>query len=137
MIVCTAHLLVTLCILTRVDFVDEGMVNLFLPAMAVSAKGLHCAPFVVISDESSYFPALAQSSAIVVKQMWLAAKILPVVSVDAVCFVMILVLEWTPLCLEVKHVELGVLLVLVNQPSFDIQLRVSKRAQAAIHAFVF
>jgi hypothetical protein len=49
---------------------------------------------------------------------------------------MVLILEWAPFCFEVEHVELGILLVFVDQSRFDVQLGVSKGAQTAVQTFV-
>ena len=46
--------------------------------------------------------------------MRLATEILPVMSVDTFSFIMIFVLKWAPLGLEVEHVEVKIVLVLVN-----------------------
>ena len=58
--------------------------------------------------------------------MWLAPEILPVVSVVALCLIVRAILKWTPLSLEVVHVEIFVTWIVVNQARLDITLRVSE-----------
>jgi len=49
----------------------------------------------------------------------LPSEVLPVVSVDALSFV-VFVVEWAPLCLKVEHVELTVTRHFVDQWCLDV-----------------
>ena len=51
--------------------------------------------------------------------MRLPSEILPVVSIDALGFVMFVV-EWAPLCLKVEHVKLTVARHFVDQWCLDV-----------------
>jgi len=90
------------------------MVHLLLPAVALCTEGLKDAPLIVVADESACLPVSADLTRVVVEKVRLASEVLPVMSVLALGLVVVLVLEWTPFGLEVKHIELGVALVHVD-----------------------
>lgn len=58
--------------------------------------------------------------------MWLAPKILPIMSVVALCLIVRTTLKGTPLSFKVVHVEIFITWVVVNQTRLDIALRVSE-----------
>jgi hypothetical protein len=89
------------------------MVLLLLPAVAVLAAGLVDAAFDVLGDESSWLPVVASFITFVVEDVWFSTEILPVVSVDALGFVMFFV-ERAPFCFEIEHVEVGVFFHLMD-----------------------
>ena len=112
------------------------MVNLLFPAVTVRAESLQRAPLVVVSDESPSLPILAEIARLVVEEVGLAPKILPVVRVNTLRLVVLIVKEGAPLSLEVEHVEFLVARVLVDQASFNVELRVCKRAELSVGAFI-
>lgn len=66
-IVGTTHIFVAIRLFAVINLVDQRVVNLLLPAMAVGAECLQDAPFVVVSDESAYLPVLTQITRVVVE----------------------------------------------------------------------
>lgn len=101
--------------------------------------------FFVARDERAALPVLTQGH-LVGEQIWSAAEILEIMSVYTLRFVMFLV-EWAPLSLEVKHVEVEIWLAativvmqsfvwicnhLVDQTHLDIFNRVSETAKVAV-----
>lgn len=88
--------------------------------MTESTEGLQRTAFIVGTDERSTLPVWTQVLRIVVEKMGFAAEILPVMSVDAFCFVMVLVLEGAPLGLEVEHVKMGVVCVFMDQSGLQV-----------------
>ena len=82
---------------------------LFFPTMGIRAVLKTFAPFSVTSDESPTLPVLTEFS-IILEKVWLASKILEVVSVNALCFIMFMI-KWAPLSFEVKNVEVIILIL--------------------------
>ena len=66
-VVSTTHIFVAIHLFAVINLVDQRVVNLLLPAVAVGAEGLQDASFVVVSDESAYFPVLAQVTRVIVE----------------------------------------------------------------------
>ena len=81
------------------------MILLLLPAMSILASCLVGAPLMILGDECPRLPVVTCLSALVVENIWLSSEILPVVSVDTLGLVMLLI-EWAPFSLKVKHVEI-------------------------------
>ena len=67
MIVATDEILVTLAELTGVDLVQQRMVDLLFPAVGSRAKSLQRASLVVVADERTTLPVLAQLVWVVVE----------------------------------------------------------------------
>lgn len=63
------------------------------------------------------------------------SEILPIMSVDTLCFIMF-VIQRTPFCLEIVHVKVGIPGHQVNQPSFYIQFSVRERTKVTIFAIL-
>ena len=103
----------------------ERVVLLLLPTMRSETSGLQNAPFFVLTNEGARLPILTKFMSIVVKDVRLSSEVLPVVSVVALSLIVLLV-ERTPLCLEIELVVVGILLHSVNYASLQISLRVSK-----------
>lgn len=104
--------------------------------MTARTECLERAPFVIVSNESSCLPVLAEVARVVIEELGLASEVLPVVSVDTLRLVVLTVLEGTPFCLEVEHVELLVTRVVMNQARFDLQLGVGERTELAVSALL-
>lgn len=122
MIVGTLKAFEALLLVARLRLVDQGMELLLFPAVAKSAGLESLAPFSVAGDERATLPVFAKFD-FVVKEIRSAAEVLEVVGVDALGLV-VLVVERTPLCLEVEHVKVEVNLVwhdhLVQQANFYV-----------------
>jgi hypothetical protein len=102
-----AVLLLALSILLAwVDFVVFWMVLLLLPAVAVLTSVFVLAAVRIGPDEVFYLPVGAKLLAVVV-DVRLATEVLPVVSIYATFFVVILT-PGAPDCLEVEHVKVSV-----------------------------
>ena len=67
--------------------------------------------------------------------MRFSSEILPIMSVDTLCFIMF-VIQRTPFCFEIVHVKVGIPGHQVNQPSFYIQVSVRERTKVAILAIL-
>ena len=125
-------LLLAICLLlTLVCPVVIRMVFLLLPAMAVSTSVLQLASVDVSLRLLLRVPELALLFAFVVVQVRLASEVLPVACILALVslVVLALVIEGTPDCLEVEHVEVRVLLHFVQDVNAELVFRVSERAQ--------
>ena len=130
-----ALLLGGLVLRTRLGLVEQWVVLLLFPAMAVMAAGHALAPLVVLGNEGPWSPVLAVDAAVVREEVGLPSEVLPVVSVDALSLVVLLVV-WTPLGLEVEHVEVSVLLHLVDESHSQLLGAVSERAVVTVLALV-
>ena len=86
----------------------------------------------IVPDESTPLPVLAELARIIVEQVRLTPKVLPVVRVLALGFVVIVREIWAPLRFKVVHVELVIFRQLVNKARLQIELRVSERADLPI-----
>jgi hypothetical protein len=76
-------------------------------------------------------PVCTQIKGVVIKDVRLSSKILPVMSIVALSFVMFLV-EWAPLSLEIEHVEVCVFKHEVDYSGFYIFKRVSEWTEVTI-----
>jgi hypothetical protein len=85
------------------------MVLLFFPAVAVAATVLQFAAILVRLGVFFCLPVLALVF-IVLVNMWLPSEVLPVVCVNAYVTLMLLVTKWTPHSLEMKHIEIRIML---------------------------
>ena len=108
------------------------MVYLLFPSVRARAECLQGTPLMVVADKSSALPVLAKLLRIVVEEVRFAAEVLPVVRVVTLRLVVLFGQERAPLGLEVIHKEVGVLRILVNQPSLHVQLTMSKRTEVAV-----
>ena len=134
MIKATRHVLAALSFVAWLGLVDKRVVHLFFPAVTQGTEGLHWTPFAVVPYESADFPIGADLARIIVEKVRFAAEVLPVVSVFTLRFVVHLALKWAPLCLKVVHVEVSISLILVNQASLEVELRVCKGAVLSVGA---
>ena len=103
--------------------------------MAVLARSLHGASLVVLGDECTWLPVLAELVAVVIKNVGFSPKVLPVVGVDTLCLVMLFV-EGTPLCLEIEQIEISIFFHLVDKPSFQLLRGVCERAIVSIFTLI-
>lgn len=109
------------------------MVLLFLPAMAAFAACLLWAPFMILRNEGTWLPVITDLVCIVVENIWLPSEVLPIVRIDALCFVVLLV-EGAPFGFEIKHVKVGVLGHLVYQPRLELLGAMGEGAIVAVFA---
>ena len=68
------------------------------------------------------------------EDIWLSSEVLPIVCVHALRLIVLLI-EWTPLSFEEKHVKVSILLHVMNQPRFKVFGTVSERAVITVLAF--
>jgi hypothetical protein len=94
------------------------MVVFFFPPMTIHAVFHVVATFGVLGYVTCRSPIFSFGIS-VMKYMGFASEVLPIMSIHAVCFVVIFS-EGTPLSLEVKHVEVGVFGHLMNEFNFDL-----------------
>ena len=104
-----------LLLLTRLSFIEDRMILLLFPSVAALAACLILAAFMIFGNESTGFPILADFLARIIEDIRLSSKILPIVSIYALCLIMLLV-ERAPLCLEIEHIEVSILRHIVNHP---------------------
>ena len=114
----------------RLSFVEEWMVLLLFPPVAIGATSLQRAPLVILSDESTRLPVGAGFSRIV-ENVRLSSEVLPIVRVDTLGLVVLLI-EGTPLSLEVEHPEVCVTFHGVNHSRAQALCRVGKGAVVAV-----
>ena len=81
----------TITFLTGVHLVIRWMVELFLPTMTFSAKGLQLAALLIATDESASLPIFAQLARVVVEKMRFAPKVLPIVRIQTYRSVVIMI----------------------------------------------
>jgi len=105
--------------LARLCLVKERMVILLLPSVAAIATGHIFAAILVICNEGAWLPVGANRFAVISEQIRLSSEVLPIVRIYALSLVVVLV-EWTVLSFEVVHVEICILLHLVNKPGFEL-----------------
>ena len=120
--------------LTRLRLVKKRVVLLLLPSMRVGTARLVRAPFDVLGDECPWLPVVAYLMALIFVDVGFPSEILPIVRINTLGFVVLLI-EGAPLCLEVEHVEVTVLLHLMDQSSFKILGAMSERAVVTILTF--
>ena len=109
MVVRTIQLSFTLIFLTRPSLVDIGVVFLFLPTVVLFAASLHRTALFILSNESFRLPVLAGDKYVIVVELGLSSKVLPVMSIVALCFI-VLFIERAPFSFKVKHVEVCIFL---------------------------
>ena len=88
----------------------------------------------VLGNKSPRLPVRAYILAVIRENIRLSSEILPVVSIDTLSLIVLFV-EWTPLCFEVKHVKVGILFHLMNKPCFKLFGIVSEGTIVTILAF--
>ena len=101
--------------LAFVGFVIVRMVFLFFPTMTIFTSVFQLTSIEICFSLFFCVPELALLSAFILKKMWLASEVLPVVRILALIPLMALVLivERAPNCLEVEHIKVRVLFHLV------------------------
>ena len=109
------------------------MIFLLLPAVAVQTAVLQLAAIKVRPRLLLGAPELALLPTVVLIDVRLAPKVLPIVSILALIPVMVpaFLIEWTPHCLKVEHVEVIVFLHVVQHVDAELLLRVGKSAEIA------
>ena len=107
-------------VLTWLSFIDHWVELLFFPSMGEQASSLEYAPLGIFTDESASFPIDTKLIVIVVKEIRLPSKILPIVSIVTLSLIVLLI-ERAPLSLEVKHIVIAIFSHLVDQSSFYVR----------------
>jgi len=134
-------------------FINKGMENLFFPTVASCTIALQGTSVLIFGNEISCLPLGAELERVIIKKVWFASEVLPIVRIDALSLIM-LMCEGTPLGFESEHVEFSrchyslFLLVLtaiicsflvvdklMDQRRFDVLLVVCERAVIPILAF--
>lgn len=114
------------------------VVLLFLPAVTVATAVLQLAPVTIRLRFLLRRPKLALLFTFVFVQVRLPPIILPIMRILTLVSLMTLrfVIEWTPDCLEVEHVEVGIRFHLVKHVNGQFFLGVSKGAQVSKFALI-
>lgn len=111
------------------------MEDLLLPSVVASAVALERTPLLVLANEVACLPLLTYLKWVVGEQLRLPPEVLPVVSVDALRFV-VLSVEGAPLSLEIEHVEFLVAGHLVNQRRLYLKVGVGEAAELLVVALL-
>ncbi len=119
MVVRTIQLFLTFLFLTGPSLVAQRMKFMFFPSMALGAAGLLWASFIIFADKCARLPVLAHLEAVIGIKIRFAPEVLPVVSILALSFIVVLVLR-APLCFEVEHVKFFVFLHQIDQPRLNV-----------------
>jgi hypothetical protein len=82
---------------------------LFLPTMGILARLESLAALLVASYEGTTLPVFAKLS-VVPKKVRFTPKILEVMRINALCFVMLMIVG-APFCLEIEYVEVKILVL--------------------------
>ena len=126
--------LVALFLLAGLHLVVEWVVELFLPAVGLVASRLVNASFLIFAYERPCLPVLAHFRVRVVgKDVRFSSEVLPIVRVIALRLVVLLV-EWAPLCLEVVHVEVHIFLHKMDDSCLYVPNRVGEGAKFPVFA---
>ena len=110
--------------LTFVGFVIVRMVFLFFPTMTILASVFQLTPVEIGFSLFFCVPELALLSTFILEEMRLAAEVLPVMCIFTLIplMVLVLIIERAPDCFEVEHVEVGVLIHLVQHVNAQLIL---------------
>lgn len=84
--------------------VHQRMKHLFFPSMTSCAVTLQWTPILILSDEITSLPIFTEFKRTVPKEMGFTPEVLPVMSIHALSFVMLMV-KGTPFSFEVEHKE--------------------------------
>ena len=87
----------------------------------------------VLADEGACLPILAEIPRVIVKQVGLAAEIMPIMSIDTLSLVVGFDVG-APLSLEVVHIERVVALHLVDEACLDVLVGVCEGAELLVVA---
>lgn len=109
---------------------------LLLPAVAAAATVLQLAAILVCLGVLLCLPILALVFTVQV-YVRLSSEVLPVVRVDAYVTLMFLVTKWTPHSLEVKHIEICILLHHFQNVNGEFTFSVGKRTKITVVAAVY
>lgn len=126
-------LFAALLLRARLDLVVPGVVLQLLPAVAVLAGKLVLAPVAVVDDVVVGLPVRAGNRVIEI-DVRLSPVVLPVMRVDAEGLIVLRQIEGAPNGFEVEHVEVIVVLEVVDQLDDDIVFAVREAAVSAIVA---
>lgn len=108
MIIRTMSLLTSICSLTAsMHFIIIRVILLFFPTMRTLTSIFVFASISISLYKAFCFP-LATLVLIIIKDMRLSPKILPVMSIHANISSMGSITIWTPYCFEMKHIEIRV-----------------------------
>ena len=108
------RLIALLPMLARVQLVVLGMILLLLPTVALLAPVLVGTSIFVVVYELAGSPVEALILRVYV-ELGLSSEVLPIMRVDTLVPLMIVFIVGTPNSLEVEHVEVRVLLQLINE----------------------
>jgi hypothetical protein len=90
--------------LARVEFVVVWVILLFLPAVALSTSILIRATILIVIDELSASPVRALILRIEIELVF-PSVVLPVVRKNTLVSLMVVLIVWTPNCLEMEYVK--------------------------------
>jgi hypothetical protein len=111
------------------------MILLLLPPMTKLTRTHLSASLPVLCNKSPWSPTRTNGVSVVIEGVGLSSEVLVVMGVHALGLVVILV-EWAPLCLVVVHEEVCISLHLVDQAHLQAFRAVGKGAIVAILTLV-
>lgn len=112
-------------VVTKYCFINHWVEDLLFPSVIPTTVCLQWTTFFVLADELARLPSFTGFKRVVFKEVWLAAEVLPVVSVNALRLVVLCVVG-TPLGLKVEHEEVLVACHLVDQRCLDVLVGMGK-----------
>ena len=110
--------------------IKQWVVLLLLPPMAVRTARLLLASLMILSYERPRLPIGAELS-FVRELTWFTSKVLVIMSVHALCLVVIVV-KWAPFSFEVEHIEICISLHMMNKAHFKLLRVVSERTVISV-----
>lgn len=124
----------TVLILTLVGFVEHGMIGLFFPSMAHITGGTIFTAMEVVINHLFGFPVYARKRFITIHR-WISAIVLPVMSINTLILFMFGEVQDTKLCFVVKHVEVFIFDIVVNQFRLDLFFTMSVSTKLFVWTF--
>lgn len=80
------------------------MEQLFFPTVRTATVTLHGTAILVLAYKITGLPLVTILIRVVVKQVRLASEVLPIVSVDTLCLIVLLI-KRAPFCLKIVHIK--------------------------------
>ena len=91
-------------------------------------------PFFIFGDVFLDFP-FGTRDRVVIEYLWFPSEVLPIMSIYTKRFVMVGKVEWAPDSFVMKHVEIFIINIIVNQFHFYFFLGMSEAAELSIFTF--
>ena len=118
---------------TRLCLIHHRMIILLLPTMTVFTTSHVLTTISIMCNESSSPPILAKMFMIILKDIRLSPKILPIMTINTLWFIVFFV-KWTKLSFIVIHIEICVFCHLMNDTFFQFFCAVGEGTIISIFA---